>query len=121
LSILCVAFSFLALAETKAEPRNESKGERTKCAAYFSYLSNGYLIVEVLDYSVLPGFYIYTFTDVFPKQIKIVPVFIRNPFMFCKIYWLLYHKLWSDHHSSDAVGFVTKWTAVHSDVKKTPF
>jgi len=33
LSILCVAFSFLALAETKAEPRNESKGERTKCAA----------------------------------------------------------------------------------------
>jgi len=33
LSILCVAFSFLALAETKAEPRNEGKGERTKCAA----------------------------------------------------------------------------------------
>jgi len=24
----------LALAETKPEPRNESKGERTKCAAY---------------------------------------------------------------------------------------
>jgi len=33
LSVLCVAFSFLALPETKAEPKNESKGERIKCAA----------------------------------------------------------------------------------------
>jgi len=58
----------LALAETKAEPRNESKGERTKCAANLSYLSNGYLIVEVLDYSVLPCFsYTAAATKIAPK------------------------------------------------------
>jgi len=83
---------------------------RSLCFKHQSHNSSSY------SFNFL-NFYFYTFTDLFPKRIKIVAVFVCNPFRFCNIFWLLY-RLWSDHHSSDVVVFVTKWTAVHSNVWK---